>query len=224
MGCQYSVLWSWHCWCCLVCCLPYLSLFWTSILCAQSYMSDFCLFVFSLADNLVCPVHGCLIIYVLEDDLIQNSDIDLCAWLFGIPWPRYSHSPKGCTTGGVSKMDSLSSHSSSIMNLMLVSILFRCWWNSSTNNNPIWVNVTGVVSSTYPSQTDGRFETDVGTPEEGQWWPPKWIFFCSQGLRGTCNPRLPLHPTLGVVSGMVSSMGQREAGLQPNEVDWFNAF
>ncbi len=25
------------------------------------------------------------IIYVVDGDLIQNSDIDLCTWLFGIP-------------------------------------------------------------------------------------------------------------------------------------------
>ncbi len=33
----------------------------------------------------------------------------------------------------VSRKGSLPSHSSSIVNLMLVSMLFRCWWNSSTN-------------------------------------------------------------------------------------------
>ncbi len=29
------------------------------------------------------------IVYVVGGNLIQNSNSDLCAWLFGIPWPRF---------------------------------------------------------------------------------------------------------------------------------------
>ncbi len=57
------------------------------------YVPDLCLFVFFLADDLVCPVQECLnhrlFMICRWWFFIQNSDTDLCAWFFSVPWPRF---------------------------------------------------------------------------------------------------------------------------------------
>ncbi len=56
------------------------------------------------------------------------------------------------------------SHSSSIVNLMLMSLLFRCWWNSPMNNNPLWVKVSSTYLSHIHCSTDGGLGLSQGLP------------------------------------------------------------
>ncbi len=88
-----SVFWCWWCWCSVYCLLLCLALEHPFLVNGWSYMPDICVYV--VACWLFCLpcswVSQPQIVYVVDGDLLQNSDIDLWAWLFGIAWPRFLH-------------------------------------------------------------------------------------------------------------------------------------